>query len=75
MKTIVKNKSRFSFLKKSINQLERAEKPIPNREFLRMYREVWKMTNRFTWNNDDGEPWKQILRKTARKEFEDLRKE
>ena len=75
MKTIVKNKSRFSFLKKSINQLERAEKPIPNLEVLRMYRETLKMTNRFTWNNDDGEPWKQILRKTARKEFEDMRKE
>ena len=75
MKTIVKNKSRFSFLKKSINQLERAEKPFPNLEVLRMYRETLKMTNRFTWNNDDGEPWKQILRKTARKEFEDLRKE
>mmetsp|Transcript_13256 Transcript_13256/g.16834 ORF Transcript_13256/g.16834 Transcript_13256/m.16834 type:complete len:92 (-) Transcript_13256:211-486(-) len=33
------------------------------------------MTKRFTWANEDGEPWDQILRKTARAEFEELRQE
>ena len=54
MNTIVKNKSKFQFLKSSIDQLERANKPLPNREILLTYREVLKMTQRFTWNNEDG---------------------
>ena len=33
------------------------------------------MTKRFTWNNEDGEPWRDILRKTSRNEFESLRPE
>ena len=48
MKTIVKNKSKFSFLKGSIDSLERAQvkevKPQVNREILTLYREVLKMT-------------------------------
>merc|ERR1712023_37136 len=75
MKTIVKNKSRFNFLKNNIENLERTNKPIPNKEVLRLYREVFQMTMRFTWNNEDGEPWKDILRNTARQEFEALRTE
>ena len=75
MKTIIKNKSRFSFLKKSINELQRSDKPIPNLELLRLYREVQIMTRRFTWANENGEPWKDILRASARKEFEQMREE
>jgi hypothetical protein len=33
------------------------------------------MTRRFTWANDDGEPWQEILRKTARAEFETMKTE
>jgi hypothetical protein len=33
------------------------------------------MTRRFTWSNEDGEPWQQILRRTARAEFEQMRSE
>ena len=42
MKSIIKNKSKFSFLKKSIESLDRAQeaKPIKNMEVLRLYREV-----------------------------------
>lgn len=76
MKPIIKNRSNLSFLKtSSIDQLERSHKPIPNAELLRLYREVMQMTRRFTWANEDGEPWQQILRKTARAEFESLRSE
>ena len=55
--------------------MERAEKPIPNREILLTYREVLKMTQRFNWNNEDGEPWQEILRRTSRAEFELMRKD
>ena len=66
MKTIVKNKSKLSFLKTSIETLDRSHKPVANIEVLRTYRDVGQMTKRFNWNNEDGEPWKDILRKTAR---------
>ena len=76
MKSIIKNKSGLSFLKKPVEQLERSHKnPVTNIEVLRCYREVLQMTNRFTWNNEDGEPWQDILRRTARAEFEELRNE
>lgn len=76
MKPIIKNRSNLSFLKNNtIEQLERSHKPIPNIEVLRLYREVMQMTRRFTWANDDGEPWQEILRSTARAEFEALRTE
>jgi hypothetical protein len=57
MKTIIKNKSNLQFLRTSVEQLDRSHKPIPNIEVLRLYREVLQMTRRFTWNNEDGEPW------------------
>lgn len=33
------------------------------------------MTRRFTWANEDGEPWQEILRKTSRAEFETMKSE
>ena len=33
------------------------------------------MTRRFTWNNEDGEPWREILQKSSRQEFEEIRNE
>ena len=70
MKNIIKNKSNLNFLNKSIESLDRSNKPIPNQEILRLYRDVLKMTERFTWANENGQSWKEILRKTARAEFE-----
>lgn len=75
MKSIIKNKSNLNFLNKSIENLERSNKIVPNKEILRLYRDALKMTSRFTWANDDGESWKDILRRTARSEFEQMRKE
>ena len=34
-----------------------------------------KMTTRFTWTNEEGEPWREILAKTARAELELMRGE
>ena len=75
MKSIIKNKGQLSFLKNSIDTLQRSHKPIPNREILLLYRDAMQMTRRFTWANDDGEPWNEILRRTARVEFEAMRTE
>ena len=75
MNTIIKNRGQLSFLKKPIETLDRSHKAVPNREVLLLYREVLSMTRRFTWANDDGEPWDKILRKTARTEFEEQRTE
>ena len=75
MKSIIKNRGQLSFLKKPVESLDRSGKPIANVEVLRLYREVLAMTKRFTWANEDGEAWDQILRKTARTEFEELRTE
>ncbi len=33
------------------------------------------MTVRFTWTNEDGKSWREILQKTSRAEFEALRTE
>ena len=75
MKTIIKNRGKLSFLKKPVESLDRSHKPMANADVLRLYREVLVMTKRFTWANEDGEPWDQLLRKTARAEFEELRSE
>ena len=75
MKSIIKNKSKLSFLKTPVESLERSHKPVSNIEVLRMYREVLQMSNRFTWANEDGKPWRDILRSSARAEFEELRTE
>jgi predicted PP-loop superfamily ATPase len=54
MKNIIKNKSNLNFLSKSIDSLERTNKLPQNKEILRLYRDVLKMTLRFTWANEDG---------------------
>ena len=78
MKNIIKNKTNLQFLSKPIESLERETVQAPvkrNPEILRLYRDVMKMTQRFTWANEDGTSWKTILQKTARAEFEQIRKE
>lgn len=55
MKPIIKNKSNLSFLSKSIDNLTRDPTArVPSREILLLYRDVLKMTQRFTWTNEDG---------------------
>lgn len=56
MKSIIKNKSNLQFLNKSVESLARDSTmgPLPTREILNLYRDVLKMTRRFTWTNEDG---------------------
>ena len=42
-------------------------------ESLKLYRDILRATRMFTWNNEQGIPWAEILRKNARKEFEAAR--
>lgn len=44
-------------------------------ESLKLYRDILRATRLFTWNNEQGMPWAEILRKNARKEFETARHE
>jgi hypothetical protein len=44
-------------------------------EAIKLYRDILRASRHFTWNNDQGVPWAEILRKNARKEFEASRYE
>lgn len=37
--------------------------------------EILRTSGRFYWPNDKGEPWRDVLRREARKEFEAARHE
>ena len=41
-----------------------------NVESLRLYRDIWRASRAFTWPNEKGELWRDVLRREARKEFE-----
>lgn len=47
----------------------------PNREAIQLYRDILRACRHFHWCNDKGEPWNEVLRKNARKEFEEARHE
>lgn len=42
-------------------------------ESLLLYRDILRATRMFTWLNDRGVPWSQVLRENTRKEFEQAR--
>jgi hypothetical protein len=44
-------------------------------ESLKLYRDILRATRMFTWPNEKGEIWGDILRKNARYEFEQARYE
>lgn len=54
-------------LSKPIEHLIMRRKRLPNIEVLRLYREVYKFAGKFYWNNEKGQPWREALRKSARK--------
>ena len=40
-----------------IDKLAKSNKPVPNVEALRLYREVLKFSKTMSWNNVDETPW------------------
>lgn len=54
-------------LSKPIEHLVMKQKKLPNMEVIRLYREVYKFAAKFHWNNEKGEPWRDALRRSARK--------
>ena len=76
MKHVIKNKKVLHVLDKPIDQLKRESRGFTfSREMLRVYRDALKVTARFNWNNEDGQPWKEILRASTRAEFEQIKDE
>mmetsp|Transcript_36741 Transcript_36741/g.117867 ORF Transcript_36741/g.117867 Transcript_36741/m.117867 type:complete len:104 (-) Transcript_36741:84-395(-) len=47
----------------------------PNVEALRLYRDILRTCRIFHWCDEQGRPWNEVLRKNARKEFEEARYE
>ncbi|KAM3136596.1 hypothetical protein pb186bvf_011238 [Paramecium bursaria] len=50
-------------------------KTLQNKESLMLYRDILKFSNEFYWKNQNGDYWRDIIRKSARKEFELARDE
>lgn len=44
-------------------------------ESIRLYRDILRATRMFTWRNQAGELWSDVLQKNARKEFEQAKYE
>ena len=49
--------------------------PLPNRETLRLYRDILRVCRGFTWCDKEGRPWSVVLKKNARKEIEEAKYE
>ena len=47
----------------------------PTREALLLYRDVLRTSRAFYWADEKGRPWPEVLRESARKEFEEAREE
>ncbi|KAG0613729.1 hypothetical protein M758_6G125800 [Ceratodon purpureus] len=45
------------------------------REALALYREILRTTRLFTWTNEQGVPWRDLLRESTRLEYEQARYE
>jgi hypothetical protein len=43
------------------------------REALSLYREVLRWSNLFVWTDSSGRVWRDVIRQSTRKEFEDAR--
>ncbi|PNH07210.1 hypothetical protein TSOC_006313 [Tetrabaena socialis] len=43
------------------------------REALSLYREILRYSNLFAWTDDKGRPWRDVIRSSARQEFEAAR--
>ncbi len=46
-----------------------------NKESIRLYRDVLRACKHFTWKDQYGREWSEVLKKNARNEFEQARNE
>jgi hypothetical protein len=44
-------------LSSSIDKLARSNKPPPNKEALKLYREILKFSRKIDWTDQNGIPW------------------
>lgn len=58
-----------------VEQMAICNKKPPNQESLRLYRDVLKYSAEFHWPNESGQIWRDVLRRSARREFELSRSE
>mmetsp|Transcript_22934 Transcript_22934/g.58573 ORF Transcript_22934/g.58573 Transcript_22934/m.58573 type:complete len:158 (+) Transcript_22934:64-537(+) len=54
---------------------KKSDRPIltTRREALALYREVLRYSNLFVWKDNQGRVWRDVIRTSTRKEFEDAR--
>ena len=62
-------------ISKGLNKLKRDNRRLPNIQVLKLYREVLKFSNEFSWTDKEGIIWKEKIRKSARDEIELARDE
>ena len=60
---------------KPVENLRKTNRKPPNKQVLRLYHDILKFTRDFDWEDDNGIIWRDSLRKSARKEFEEAREE
>ncbi len=48
---------------------------ISSRDAIKLYREIIRASRHFYWKNHDGIPWSDVIKRSARKEFEAARYE
>ncbi len=51
-KSVIEN-----ILLKSVDKLGRSNLPPPNKESLKLYRQILKFTRKIDWTDQDGRPW------------------
>ncbi len=59
----------------TIHHLPRETRKIRNKEALKLYREVLRLTKEFTWHDENNRLWAERIQASARQEFEMARNE
>lgn len=42
---------------------------------IQLYRDIWRYSRLFVWRDENGRPWRDVIRESARREFEQARHE
>mmetsp|Transcript_2473 Transcript_2473/g.7418 ORF Transcript_2473/g.7418 Transcript_2473/m.7418 type:complete len:157 (-) Transcript_2473:2557-3027(-) len=44
-----------------------------SKDAIQLYRDIWRYSRLFVWVNEQGIPWRDVIRESARKEYEQAR--